>query len=56
MILPRDERECGVKLGLQLGYWGADPIPNAPALIAAAEDSGFDAVFTAESWGSDAFP
>lgn len=44
-----------VKLGLQLGYWGADPIPNAPELIAAAEQSGFEAVFTAESWGSDAY-
>ncbi|MBD0861135.1 LLM class F420-dependent oxidoreductase [Gordonia sp. zg691] len=44
-----------MKLGLQLGYWGADPIPNAPALIAAAEECGFDAVFTAESWGSDAY-
>ncbi len=44
-----------VKLGLQLGYWGADPIPNAPELIAVAEECGFDAVFTAESWGSDAY-
>ena len=49
------ERGVGVKLGLQLGYWGADPIPNAPELIAAAEECGFDAVFTAESWGSDAY-
>ncbi|GAA2063503.1 LLM class F420-dependent oxidoreductase [Williamsia deligens] len=48
-------REAHVKLGLQLGYWGAGPIENAPELIAAAEESGFDAVFTAESWGSDAF-
>lgn len=44
-----------MKLGLQLGYWGAGPIANAPELIAAAEESGFDAVFTAESWGSDAY-
>ena len=44
-----------MKLGLQLGYWGADPIPDAPELIAAAEECGFDAVFTAESWGSDAY-
>ncbi|MCR8895799.1 LLM class F420-dependent oxidoreductase [Gordonia sp. GONU] len=44
-----------MKLGLQLGYWGADPIPNAPELIAVAEECGFDAVFTAESWGSDAY-
>ena len=44
-----------MKLALQLGYWGADPIVDAPELIAAAEGSGFDAVFTAESWGSDAY-
>ena len=44
-----------MKLGLQLGYWGAQPPTNAPELIAAAEADGFDAVFAAESWGSDAF-
>lgn len=44
-----------MKLGLQLGYWGAQPPANVPELIAAAEAEGFDAVFAAESWGSDAF-
>jgi len=44
-----------MKLGLQLGYWGAQPPTNAGELVAAAEDAGFDAVFTAEAWGSDAF-
>lgn len=44
-----------MKLGLQLGYWGAQPPRNAPELVAAAEAEGFDAVFAAESWGSDAF-
>jgi alkanesulfonate monooxygenase SsuD/methylene tetrahydromethanopterin reductase-like flavin-dependent oxidoreductase (luciferase family) len=44
-----------MQLGLQLGYWGAGPPADAPALIAAAEEAGFAAVFTAESWGSDAF-
>jgi len=44
-----------MKLGLQLGYWGAQPPENAPELIAAAEEGGFDAVFTAEAWGSDAY-
>ncbi|MEE3853197.1 LLM class F420-dependent oxidoreductase [Gordonia sp. LSe1-13] len=44
-----------MKLGLQLGYWGRGPIDNAPQLIAAAEEAGFDAVFTAESWGSDTY-
>jgi alkanesulfonate monooxygenase SsuD/methylene tetrahydromethanopterin reductase-like flavin-dependent oxidoreductase (luciferase family) len=44
-----------MKLGLQLGYWGAQPPANAPELVAAAEEAGFDTVFTAEAWGSDAF-
>jgi F420-dependent oxidoreductase-like protein len=44
-----------MKLGLHLGYWGAQPPAGAPELVRAAEDSGFDAVFTAEAWGSDAF-
>jgi F420-dependent oxidoreductase-like protein len=44
-----------MRLGLQLGYWGAQPPGNAPELVAAAEDAGFDAVFTAEAWGSDAY-
>ena len=44
-----------MKLGLQLGYWGAQPPQGVGELVAAAEASGFDAVFTAEAWGSDAF-
>ena len=44
-----------MKLGLQLGYWGAQPPEGVGALVAAAEEAGFDAVFTAEAWGSDAF-
>jgi len=44
-----------VKLGLQLGYWGAQPPADVPELLRAAEDSGFDSVFTAESWGSDTY-
>jgi F420-dependent oxidoreductase-like protein len=44
-----------MKLGLQLGYWGAQPPTGVCELVAAAEESGFDAVFTAEAWGSDAF-
>ncbi|MGA5463092.1 LLM class F420-dependent oxidoreductase [Mycobacterium sp. NPDC050041] len=44
-----------MKLGLQLGYWGAQPPENAAELVAAAEDAGFDTVFTAEAWGSDAY-
>jgi len=44
-----------MKLGLQLGYWGAQPPQGVGELVAAAEESGFDAIFTAEAWGSDAF-
>ena len=44
-----------MKLGLQLGYWGARPPANARDLVVAADEAGFDAVFAAESWGSDTF-
>jgi F420-dependent oxidoreductase-like protein len=44
-----------MKLGLQLGYWGAQPPTGTSELVAAAEDAGWDAIFTAEAWGSDAF-
>jgi len=43
-----------MKIGLQLGYWGAGPPPNAVELVAEAERLGYDSVWTAESYGSDA--
>lgn len=43
-----------LRLGLMLGYWGADP-DDATATVLAAEDCGFDSVWTAEAYGSDAF-
>jgi len=43
-----------VKLGLQLGYWGATPPSNALDKVLEAERLGFDIVFTAEAYGSDA--
>ena len=46
-----------LKLGLQFGYWTAEP-RTARDLIATArtaEDLGFDSVWTGESWSSDAF-
>src|SRR3954464_6396777 len=42
-----------LKLGLMLGYWGAHPA-DATETVLAAEDCGFDSVWTAEAYGSDA--
>ena len=44
-----------MKLGLQLGYWQAQPPTNHVELAQEAERLGFDSVWTAEAWGSDAF-
>ena len=44
-----------LKIGLQLGYWGAGPDPRMVELAQEAEKLGYDAVFTAEAWGSDVF-
>ena len=44
-----------LKLGLQLGLWGARPPDDIVATAQEAERLGFDAIFTAEAWGADAF-
>ena len=44
-----------LKLGIQLGYWGAQPQERAVEVAREAEQLGFDSVWTAEAWGSDAF-
>ena len=46
-----------LQLGLALGYWGAQPPPAAQLveLARSAEQLGYDSVFSAEAWGSDAF-
>ncbi len=44
-----------LKLGLVLGYWFADPPTGVADQIAAAEDLGFDSVWSAEAYGSDCF-
>jgi F420-dependent oxidoreductase-like protein len=43
-----------LKLGLQLGYWGAAPPPDFVGMAQEAERLGFDSVWTAEAYGSDA--
>jgi len=44
-----------VELGLQLGYWKAQPPTDHLEKVLEAERLGYDIVFTAESWGSDVF-
>ena len=44
-----------LKLGLQLGYWGAHKPDNHVRLAQEAESLGYDSVWSAEAWGSDAF-
>jgi F420-dependent oxidoreductase-like protein len=44
-----------MKLGLQLGYWQAEPTPNFVELAQEAERLDYDSVWTAEAWGSDCF-
>ena len=44
-----------LKLGVQLGYWGAGPNPQMVDIAQEAEQLGYDAIFTAETWGSDCF-
>lgn len=44
-----------MKLGLALGYWFAQPPQGHAEAVRAAEDLGFDSVWTAEAYGSDCF-
>jgi F420-dependent oxidoreductase-like protein len=43
-----------LRLGLNVGYWAAGPPPGAAESIAEAERLGFDSMWTAEAYGSDA--
>ena len=44
-----------LKLGMMWGYWGQLPPPHLVSLTQEAEKLGFDSVWSAEAWGSDAF-
>ena len=44
-----------LKLGVQFGYWQAAPPPRFVETAQEAERLGYDSVWTAEAWGSDAF-
>jgi len=44
-----------LKLGLHLGYWFAGPPAGVAETVAAAEDLGYDSIWTAEAYGSDCF-
>jgi len=43
-----------IKLGYSVGYWSAGPPPGALEAIREAERLGFDSVWSAEAYGSDA--
>ena len=44
-----------MKLGVQLGYFGAQPTENIVAIAQEAETLGYETIWTAEAWGSDVF-
>jgi F420-dependent oxidoreductase-like protein len=44
-----------MKLGMTWGYWGQGPPPDIAGVSQEAERLGFDSIWTAEAWGSDAF-
>jgi len=43
-----------LKLGLNVGYWAGGPPPGAADVVREADRIGFDSVWTAEAYGSDA--
>ena len=43
-----------MKLGVMLGYWGSQPDPRTKDLVLEAERLGYDSIWTAEAYGSDA--
>ena len=49
-----DRVDGTMKLALSIGYWGTGPPEGAVELVQLAERLGFDSVWTAEAYGSDA--
>jgi F420-dependent oxidoreductase-like protein len=43
-----------LRLGLNTGYWAGGPPPGALEMVKEAEALGFDSIWTAEAYGSDA--
>jgi F420-dependent oxidoreductase-like protein len=43
-----------LRLGLSLGYWAGGPPPSGSEVVQEADRLGFDSVWTAEAYGSDA--
>lgn len=43
-----------MKIGVHLGYWSAGPPQGVLDMVRAADDLGFDAIYSAEAYGSDA--
>ena len=43
-----------LKLGFNIGYWAGGPPPSADEVVQEADRLGFDSVWTAEAYGSDA--
>jgi F420-dependent oxidoreductase-like protein len=43
-----------LRLGLNTGYWSAGPPPGVEEAVAEADRLGFDSIWTAEAYGSDA--
>jgi alkanesulfonate monooxygenase SsuD/methylene tetrahydromethanopterin reductase-like flavin-dependent oxidoreductase (luciferase family) len=44
-----------LKLGLAQGYWSKGPQPNFVEMAVEAEKLGYDSVWSAETYGNDAF-